>query len=202
MARDEDPARGEVKAAVALVVWGVPEKHTEGGTGCKLVRSSGGGVWVASTPENTEVVIALRGTEECLVRSRGQARSGRETVEEVGGGVEALGPEACRKVHLEKSADGVVGRADHALSLAVLGGGIRARHPQLHPVGEKEGAGGRVIELPTIVTLDGLNGEAELSGHPDEEVAEGGESFRLGTQRESPHIMRKIIKHHKIVFVA
>jgi hypothetical protein len=28
MARDEDPARGEVKAAVALVVWGVPEKHT------------------------------------------------------------------------------------------------------------------------------------------------------------------------------
>jgi hypothetical protein len=34
MARDEDPARGEVKAAVALVVRGVPEKHTEGGTGC------------------------------------------------------------------------------------------------------------------------------------------------------------------------
>jgi hypothetical protein len=101
----------------------------------------------------------------------------------------------------EKSADGVVGRAEHALSLAVLGGGIRARHPQVHPVGEKEGAGGGVIELPTIVTLDGLNGEAELSGHPDEEVAEGGESFRLGTQRESPHIMRKIIKHHKIVFV-
>jgi hypothetical protein len=26
--------RGEVKAAVALVVRGVPEKHTEGGTGC------------------------------------------------------------------------------------------------------------------------------------------------------------------------
>jgi hypothetical protein len=171
MARDEDPTRGEVKAAVAFVVWGVPEKHTEGGSGCKLVRSSGGSVRVASTPENTEVVIARRGTEECLVRSRGRARSGRETVEEVGGGVEALGPEACRKVRLdEKSADGVVGRADHALSLAVLGG-IRARHPQLHPVGEKEGAGGRVIELPTIVTLDGLNGEAELSGHPDEEVA-------------------------------
>jgi hypothetical protein len=34
MARDEDPTRGDVKAAVALVVWGVPEKHTEGGTGC------------------------------------------------------------------------------------------------------------------------------------------------------------------------
>lgn len=73
----------------------------------------------------------------------------------------------------ENSADGVVGRADRALSLAVLGGGIRARHPQLHPVGEKEVTGGGVIELPTIVTLNGLNGEAKLSGHPSEEVAEG-----------------------------
>jgi hypothetical protein len=159
------------------------------------VRSSGSGVRVASTPEDTEVVIARRGTEECLVRSGGRTRSGRETVEEVGRGVEGLGPETCRKVRLEKkSANGVVGRADHALSLAVLGGGIRARHPQLHPVGEKEVAGGGVIELPTIVTLNGLNGEVELSEHPGEEVAESGESLRLGTQRKSPHIMRKIIK--------
>lgn len=60
------------------------------------MRSSGSGVRVASTPEDTEVVIARRGTEECLVRSGGRARSGRETVEEVGRGVEALGPEAGR----------------------------------------------------------------------------------------------------------
>jgi hypothetical protein len=64
MARDEGPARGEVKAAATLVVWGVVEKHTEGGTRCELVRSSGSGVRVASTPEDTEVVIAWRGTEE------------------------------------------------------------------------------------------------------------------------------------------
>jgi hypothetical protein len=102
----------------------------------------------------------------------------------------------------KKSVDGVVGRADHALSLAVLGGGIRARHPQLHPVGEKEVTGGGVIELPTIVTLNDLNGEAKLSGHLGEEVAEGGQSLRLGTQRKSPYIMRKIIKHDKIIFVA
>jgi hypothetical protein len=105
-------------------------------------------------------------------------------------------------VRLEKSPDGVVGGADHALSFAVLGGGIRARHPQLYAVGEKEVTGGGVIELPIVVTLNDLNGEAELSGHLGEEVAEGGESLRLGTQRKSPHIMRKIIKHDKIVFVA
>jgi hypothetical protein len=92
------------------------------------------------------VVIARRGTEECLVRSGGRACSRRETVEEVGRGVESLGPETCWEVLLEKkSADGVVGRADHALNLAVLGGGIRARHLQLHPVGEKEVTGGGVI---------------------------------------------------------
>jgi hypothetical protein len=82
----------------------------------------------------------------------------------------------------KKSVDGVVGRADHALSLAGLVGGIRARHPQLHPVGEREVTRGGVIELPTIVTLNGLNGEGELSGHPDKEVAEGGEGLRLGTK--------------------
>jgi hypothetical protein len=167
------------------------------------VRSSGSGVRVASTPEDTKVVIAQWGTEECLVGSGDRARSGRETVEEVGRGVEGLGPEMGQKMRLEKkSVDGVVGRADHALSLTVLGRGIRARHPQLHPVGEKEVAGDGVIELPTIVTLNSLNGEAKLSGHPGEEVAKGGESLRLGMQRKSPHIMRKIIKYHKIVFVA
>jgi hypothetical protein len=60
------------------------------------VRSSGSGVRVGSTPEDTEVVIHRRGTKECLVRSGGQARSGREMVEEVGRGVEGLGLEACR----------------------------------------------------------------------------------------------------------
>jgi hypothetical protein len=39
---------------------------------------------------------------------------------------------------------------------------------------EENGAKGGVIELTTVVTLDGLNGEAELSGHPGKEVKEGG----------------------------
>ena len=39
--------------------------------------------------------------------------------------------------------------------------------------------GGGVVELTSVVTLDDLNGEAELSGHPDKEV-EGGKSLRLG----------------------
>jgi hypothetical protein len=48
-------------------------------------------------------------------------------------------------------------------------------------VREKEGVGGGVIKLTIIVTLDGLDGEAELCGYPREEVKERGESVRLRT---------------------
>ena len=71
-----------------------------------------------------------------------------------------------------------------------------AEHPR-----EEEGTGSGVIELPPVVTLDGLNGEAELSGHTGKEVEEGGEGLRLGTQRESPRVMRKIINNDQIIFI-
>ena len=75
------------------------------------------------------------------------------------------------------------------------------RSTQLNTPREKEGTGGGVIELTPVVTLDGLNGEAELSGHPDKEVEEGGKSLRLGAQRKSLSVMREIINHHQIVFI-
>jgi hypothetical protein len=96
----------------------------------------------------------------------------------------------------------VVRGANHALSLAVLGGGVQARHSQLDTVREEESTGGGVIELTIIVTLDGLDGKAELSRHPGEKVEKSGKSIRLGTQGKSPRIMRELIDHHKIVFVA
>ena len=67
---------------------------------------------------------------------------------------------------------------------------------------EEEGTGGGVIKLAAVVTLDGLDGETELSGHPSEEVEKCGKSIRLGTQGKSPRIMREIINHNKIVLVA
>ena len=101
----------------------------------------------------------------------------------------------------QKGAHDVIRRAKHPLSLAVLGRGIRTRHTQLNTPREEEGMGGRVIELTPVVALDGLNGEAELSGHPDKEVEEGGEGLRLGSQRKSSRVMRKIINHHQIIFI-
>jgi hypothetical protein len=49
--------------------------------------------------------------------------------------------------------------------------------------------------------LDGLNGEAELSGHPGKEVKKGGEGVRLGTQREGPGVVREIINDHLIILI-
>jgi hypothetical protein len=164
------------------------------------VRSSGSDVRITCTPEDTEVIISRGGTEESVVWSGSRRGSGRKAIEQVGGGVKALGPEARGQRGLEQeSAHNIVRGADHALSLAVLGGGVRTGHAQLNTTRQEERAGGVVVELTPVVTLDGLNGEAELSGHPGKEVEEGGKSLRLRTKRESPRVMGEIINHYKIV---
>ena len=63
------------------------------------------------------------------------------------------------------------------------------RHTQLNNPREEEGTGGGVIELLPVFTLYGLNGEAELSGHPGKEVEESGKGLRLGAQRKSPRVV-------------
>lgn len=149
--------------------------------------SSGRGVRVRLTPKDPKVVIPRRGIEKSVVWCRSGTSSRRKVVKEIGGGVQALSPEASRERRLEqKGVHDVVGGANHALSLAILRGGIRTRHAQLDTVGEEEGTGGGVIELPAIVTLDGPDGEAELSRHLGEKVEKSGESIRLGTQGKSP----------------
>src|SRR6185312_13972299 len=199
---DQDAASGEVKVSVPLVVRGVTEEHTTSRAGRQLVRSSGGGVRVTRTPKDPKVVVARRGTEESVVWSGSRRSSGRKAVKQVGGGVEALGPEARGQRGLDqKGAHDVVRRANHPLSLAILGRGIRTRHMQLNTLREEERTGGGVVELTPVVTLDGLNGEAELSGHPSKEVEEGGEGLRFGAQRKSPRVMRKIINHNQIIFI-
>jgi len=117
--------------------------------------------------------------------------------------VKALSPEARGQGSLDqKGAHDVVRRANHPLSLAVLRRGIRTRHTQLNTPRQEERTGGGVVKLPPVVTLDGLNGEAELSGHPGKEVEEGGEGLRLGAQRESPRVMRKIINNDQVISIA
>jgi hypothetical protein len=97
MARDEDPARGKVEAPVPLMIRGVPEEDTESRPGSQLVRSDGCGVRVASTPEDSEVIVLRRGTEKRVVWCGSWTGSGRKTVKEIGGSVKTLPPEVSRK---------------------------------------------------------------------------------------------------------
>jgi len=121
--------------------FGEYPRKTESQTGCQLVGSSGCGVRVARTPEDTKVVIPRRGARQSIVRRGSWAGSGRKAVKEVGGGVEALGPEARRERRLKKEgAHGLGGGANHSLSLAVLRGGVWARHVQLDTVRERKKA--------------------------------------------------------------
>jgi hypothetical protein len=62
--------------------------------------------------------------------------------------------------------------------------------------------GGVVVELTPVVTLDGLDGEADLGGHLGKEVEEGRKRLRLGTQGKSPRVVREIINHDQIVLAA
>ena len=104
--------------------------------------------------------------------------------------MEALRLDASWERSLEqKGAHDIVCGMNHALRLAILRGGVGARHAQLNATGKEERAGGGVIELTPVVTLDGLNGETELSGHPGKEMEEGGEGLKLGAQRESPRVV-------------
>jgi hypothetical protein len=49
-----------------------------------------------------------------------------------------------------------------ALNFTVLWRSIWTRHPQKYPFGGEECARGNVIELTTIVSLDGIDGAAKL----------------------------------------
>jgi hypothetical protein len=187
MARDENTSGGKVEASVPLVIWGVTEEDTERGSRVQLVRRGGGSVGVASTPKHAEVIVSRRGTEEGVVRGGSGTGSGRKAVKKVGGGMQALSPEASRKRGLkQKSPHGVIGGANHPLSLAILRRCVWTRHAELNTVREEESSGGGVIKLATIVTLDGLDGEAELCRHPSKEVEKRGKRIRLRTERESP----------------
>jgi len=68
-------------------------------------------------------------------------------------------------------------------------------------MGEKERARRGVVELATIVTLNGLNGTTKLSGHLGEEVGKHLESFGFQAQRKSPGVMGKVINNHQVVFI-
>jgi hypothetical protein len=200
--RDDDAVGVEVQTPIPLVVRRVAKEEAAGGARRKLMRGSSISVRVACTTEHAKVVVGGGCAVQCKVGSRVAHRLGGKMVEKVGGGVQGLCPVAGRERHLEeKATDHIGGGANHAFSPAVLGRGVRARETQLDAMSEKERAGGVIVELAVVVTLQGMDRTVKLGGDPGEEVCEGGERVGLQSKRKSPKKMGKVIENHQIVFI-
>jgi hypothetical protein len=74
-----------------------------------------------------------RGTKESLVSGGSWGGSRRKAVNQVGGGVETLSPEAWRQRSLDQEgAHDIVRGPNHVLNLSIMGRGIQTRHADLN----------------------------------------------------------------------
>jgi hypothetical protein len=141
--------------------------------------SGGKSVVIEGIGEQAKVVVRGGCVVQGEVGSRVAHRLRGRAVEKVCGGVQGICPVAGRERRLEeKTADHIGGGANHAISPTVLGRGVGAQETQLDAMSE-EGAGGVVIELSTIITLQGTDRATKLGGDPGEEVWVGGECVEL-----------------------
>src|SRR6266542_2071956 len=90
---------------------------------------------------------------------------------------------------------------NNTLGFAILWRSVRTRHPEKRAMGEQEGAGGGVIKLAPVVTLDGLDSAAELDSNIGEKIGQSVIHVRFKFEREGPQIMSEIIKKNQIVFI-
>jgi hypothetical protein len=164
---------------VPLVVGGVTEEETTSGAWGEFVRGSGRGVGIACTTKDLKVGIEGGYTIHGEVGGGWVGgmfhRLGKKAVEDMGSNVQGLCLIASRERRMkEEAADHVCGGANNPYCLVVL----RSVGARLNAMGE-EGARGGVVELVTVITLEGTNQITKLGGDPGEEVREGGRSVGL-----------------------
>jgi hypothetical protein len=101
--------------------------------------------------------------------------------------VKAFCPITARKRSLNHpSADDIVNRTNNTFSFIILWGRIRTRHPELCAVQQEEDAGGRVVKLMSIATLDRFDSPTELSRYIGKEIGQSSEGVRFKFQGKSP----------------
>jgi hypothetical protein len=167
------------------------------------VSGFGGEIRIAGTTEHTQVLIGGADSMEGEVWTVRTDRLGGEAVQQICGGVEPFYPVASRNRSLKKQGtQHIIDGAKDALGFTVLWRSVGTRHPQKYPFGGEECTRGGVIELMTIVALDGFDGAAKLCGDISEKMRQGGKSVRFNAQRKSPHKIGVNIKYNQIIFIA
>lgn len=136
--------------------------------------------------EDAKVRIGGRCTEQELKRSDCTTCLTWSAIDEVSGSGQSLDPIGRRHADMnEKAADTVVQCPKDAFSLPILGRSVWTRKPKSDTMGGKMRTQSMVIELLAIVGLEGN----QQGAHIGMEIQRTGESFRLSTQGECPHIM-------------
>ena len=95
----------------------------------------------------------------------------------------------------KEGADAIVEGAKDALGTAVLLRRIWTSETKNSAVRGQKGADSGVVELFTVVGLEGVNGTTELGGDVGVEGGESSGDVGLFAERKSPHKMREIIKN-------
>jgi hypothetical protein len=86
----------------------------------------------------------------------------------------------------QQSADDIVNRTNNMFSFTILWGCVRTQHLELCAVRQEEDAGGRVVKLTSVVTLDSFDSPTELSRHIGKEIGQSSEGVRFKFQGKSP----------------
>jgi hypothetical protein len=102
----------------------------------------------------------------------------------------------------EESPNAVVKSAKDTLSATVLLRSVRAGETKSRAMCGEESTNSEVVELLPVICLERENGTTKLRENIRVEGGKGGYDIRLATQREGPHIVRKIIKYDKIIKIA
>jgi len=129
-----------------------------------------------------------------LVRYSVVDGGGGTPIEEEGGCGESLSPIGRWHGRMEEhGADGVVGGAEHAFSLAVLWGGIGAGEAEHNAMAGEERVGGVVNKLGLIICLKGFRCGAKLCLSVGNELDNVAVHLGFLAKRKGPAVMRKII---------
>jgi hypothetical protein len=121
MPGDEYATSLKIHTSVTTMIRGVSEEHTCNGTVREFMGYSGSSVRIAKTTKRAKLgVCGWRGKEGREGAGSGDGLS-RESVEDIGGGMEGFDPIGRRHASLKQQvARGVVNRVDDALSFAIL----------------------------------------------------------------------------------
>ena len=98
--------------------------------------------------------------------------------------------------------DYVIGGADMSFGLPFLWQSVRTSEAKHNPMSGEKIAKSGSEEFPTIVTLDTLDVNTELSEHVLIKAFESGWGVRLVAQRETPREVSEIIHDKQIIFEA